>query len=163
MTALLMTYAALMIVAGSMILSHNQYYVTLIRNFQLMTQCTAKLQVLLIVAYFVLWSAACLLGVKFKMTSNEIHSAVMDMNVLSHGNIRSLLVGFGTLYAVSVIYLVLRVVLVFQPQRPAVELWVSSVLGFLLMACLIGLQYHSLSRLKAAVDNTDENQFRFKV
>ena len=163
MTALLMGYAALMIVAGSMVLSQKQYYVTLTQSFQLMSQCTSKLQVLMLAAYFVLWSAACLLGVKFKMTSNEIHSAVMDMNVLSHGNIRSLLVGFGTLYAVSVLFLALRVLLVFQPQKPAVELWVSSVLGFLLMACLIGLQYHSLRRLKAAVENTDENQFRFKV
>lgn len=87
----------------------------------------------------------------------------MDMNVLSHGNKRSMLWGFGTLYAVSVLYLVLRVLLVYQPQQPVVELWVSSVLGFLLMAYLIGLQYHSLRRLKVAVENTDENQFRFKV
>lgn len=117
-------------------------------------------------AYFTLWSAACCLGVKFKMVSNQIHSAVMDLNVVSRVSLRSVLLGFGTLYALSVLYLILRLVLVFNVtggRWPVYTQWITSVLGFLLLSCLIALQYHSLRKLKSAVEHTDGNQFRFKV
>jgi hypothetical protein len=95
---------------------------------------------------FFLWTAAVLLGIKFKMTAQKIHSAVC---------------AYGSLYAVSVLFFTFEIVVICKTLqgewRRAPEI-AGAAVGFLLLTALFLSYYFSLSQMKHALEQTLSNQ-----
>jgi hypothetical protein len=65
------------------------------------TDCGLGSRLISVVNIFLLWTAAVLLGVKYKMTALKIHSAVVELNVVNRLFYREVFIGFGCLYLFS--------------------------------------------------------------
>lgn len=59
---------------------------------------------------FTLWSAACLLGLKYKLTAHKIHIAVKEQNVVNRLVYREIFVSYAAIYSLAVIYYIWQMV-----------------------------------------------------
>lgn len=110
---------------------------------------------------FFLWTAAVLLGIKFKMTAQKIHSAVIDCQVVNRGVYREVVCAYGSLYAVSVLFFTFEIVVICKTLqgewRRAPEI-AGAAVGFLLLTALFLSYYFSMSQMKHALEQTLSNQ-----
>jgi len=63
--------------------------------------CSLGLNILQTIDCYLLWTAAILLGVKYKMTAYKIHSAVVELSVANRDFYREVVIGYAVLYLFS--------------------------------------------------------------
>lgn len=122
--------------------------------------CAMGMRIWSQVNVFFLWTAAILLGIKYKMTALKIHSAVIDCQVVNRSVYREVVCGYGSLYAVSVLFFAFEICVICKTLQgdwqKAPEI-AGATIGFLLLAALFLSYYHSLSQMKHALEKTLSN------
>lgn len=110
--------------------------------------------------FYLLWCAALLLGVKYKMTALKIHSAVCHSEVTDRRFYRDVMVRYGGLFALSTIlelYWFISYFRVYLSGAPFYLFVIGATFG-LVMIVLLGLTYYeTFIHLKEALNETTSN------
>jgi hypothetical protein len=74
--------------------------------------CSMFYYVINSISFFTLWSAACLLGLKYKMTAHKIHIAVSEHSLVDHARYRQILNQFTGIFALCLMYFALMMTII---------------------------------------------------
>ena len=110
---------------------------------------------------FVLWSAAVLLGVKYKMTAEKIHAAISELSVASRVYYKEVVILYGGLYSISFllfIYLMCAIPKVMKGEWSVINFNVLAGFTIILILALSAAYFKSFLQMKKALKKTTGNQ-----